>query len=418
MELTLKERQKLTRITAKNYCKATKREKSKILDTFIAQTNYGRKYAIHVLANEGKVKPASLRVRLTTSHSVRHRRLYPHIYDKAVLDPLTIIWEAFNHQCGKLLAPFLHANIDTIVKKLPFSVSDDVRFKLGKISGATIDRLLRKEKEGMHIKGTSGTTPAKPHIKSLIPVMSHFDCAEQGSGLWQIDLVQHDGGNPSGEFCFTLTITEVKHCWTVHYPLRNKAFTWVYQALNHAHSVLPLPLRILHADNGSEFINHALLLWCQKTGIQLTRSRTTKKNDHCYVEQKNYASVRKIVGYARFGGDKGVSALTDVYVHYDNLLNYFYPCQKLLSKVRNGSKVKKSYDKPQTPFDRAVSDSGLPKELRDTLTDQKKAIDLMVEMELMQKAIDKLPSLADPVPVLISKRYLKPLLFGSYGSIF
>ena len=417
MELTLKERQKLTQITSKKYRKASKQGKTKILDTFIEQTGYGRKYAIHILANEGKIKPVGKQIILKTTHGSASKRVYPHIYDKAVLVALTLIWEAFNHQCGKLLAPFLHANINAIVKNHKFSFSDDVLRKLGKISGATIDRLLKKEKEKARIKGTSGTKPAKSHIKSLIPVMTHFECTEQGSGLWQIDLVQHDGGNPSGEFCFTLTVTEVKHCWTVHYPLRNKAFTWVYQALDHARSVLPLPVRILHADNGSEFINHALRLWCQQTGIELTRSRTTKKNDNCYVEQKNYASVRKIIGYGRFSADKGVAALANVYDHYDKLLNYFYPCQKLLTKERNGSKVKKTYDKPQAPFDRVVSDNKLPKTLKGKLIAQKEGIDLMDEMAAMQKAIDNLPALTDPVPVLISKRFLKSLPFGAHGSI-
>jgi len=169
------------------------------------------------------------------------------------------------------LAPFL------IARKPKFAVSDAVRLKLGKISAATIDRLPRKEKARRRVKGTSGTKPAKGHIKSLVPVMSHFECAQQGAGLWQIDLVQHDGGCPSGEFCFTLTITEVKYCWTIHYPPKNKAFRWVYAALAHALTVLPLPVRVFHSDNGSEFINHALQLWCQQQGIKLARSRSNRK---------------------------------------------------------------------------------------------------------------------------------------------
>jgi hypothetical protein len=155
----------------------------------------------------------------------------------------------------------------------------------------------------------------------------------------------------------------------------------------------------------------------------LARSRSNRKNDNCLrhkcrVEQKNYASVRKIVGYGRFSGDKGVAALQGVYSAYDNLLNYFYPCQKLASKERVGSKVKKIYDKPRTPFDRAVSDCGLAKKFKDNLIAGKAAVDLMNEMAVMNKAIDKLHSLADPVPVYVAKRGLKPLLFGSYGLFF
>jgi hypothetical protein len=285
--------------------------------------------------------------------------------------------------------------------------------KLKKISAATIDRLLRKNKAALKIKGTNGTKPAAGHLKALSPVLSYFECVEQGSGLWQIDLVQHDGGCPSGEFCYTLTITEVKNSWTAHYALKNKAFKWVYDALDNAFTLLPLPIRILHSDNGGEFINNAVVSWCKQKGIVQTRSRGSKKNDNCFVEQKNGSSVRKIVGYARFCDDRGVAALQAVYTHYDNLLNYFYPCQKLVAKERNGSRVKKTYDKPMSPYERVLTDPQTPEGLRLSLRSLRKGINLMTEMRHMQQAIDNLASFAEPVPVFVSKGGLKPLLFGS-----
>jgi transposase InsO family protein len=415
MELNLKDRKKLTQVTAKRYQKAKRQEKSKILDTFTGQTGYERKYAIHLLANEGKTKYIGRNVKAQTVQGSRKKRVYKKVYDEAVRDALIPLWLAFNCLCGKILKPFLQANLERICSNPRFSVPQAVYEKLGRISAATIDRLLRKTKQKMRIKGTSGTKSAAYHLKSLIPVMSHFECKEQGAGLWQIDLVQHDGGNPGGEFCSTLTVTEITSCWTVHYTLKNKAFKWVYEALDAARSLLPIPVRILHSDNGSEFINHALLHWCNDKGISLTRSRTNRKNDNCFVEQKNYASVRKIVGYGRFSGDRGIAALQAVYSSYDKLLNFFYPSQKLIAKVREGSKIKKTYDKPQPPFDRALAHPDLPQSFKTRLSAAQAAIDLMAEMELMQRAIDKLPSLADPVPEFVSKRTLKPLLFGSYG---
>jgi transposase InsO family protein len=415
MELTLKERQKLTWITAKKYRNATRGEKTRILDTFIDQTGYDRKYAIHILVNEGVSRLVKGNIRLKAAQGTGKKRLYKRVYDETVRDALIPIWEAFSCQCGKLFAPFLHRNLDRICSRPAFAMPAAVHDKLLTISASTIDRLLKKTRELRRIRGTCGTKPAAQHLKALVPVMSHFECKEQGAGLWQIDLVQHDGGNPSGEFCFTLTITEIQNCWTVHYVLRNKAFRWVFQALDDAASLLPLPVRIFHSDNGSEFINHALLRWCNEKGISLTRSRTNRKNDNCFVEQKNYASVRKTVGYGRFSGDRGITALQAVYSSYDKLLNFFYPCQKLLTKVRDGSKVRKTYDKPQTPFDRALALPDLPQPIKKRLSAAQTAIDLMAEMELMQKAIDKLPSLTDPVPEFVAKRTLKPLLFGSLG---
>jgi hypothetical protein len=396
--------------TYKDYRGLSKREKTKILDTFVSQTGYGRKYAIHLLANEGKIKQTQNAVRMKTTHHSGRKRVYPRVYDQAVLSALIPLWEAFNYQCGTLFAPFLHANIDGIAREKHFAMSEVVRTKLHHISAAVIDHLLNDEKAKRRIKGTSGTKAAKGHIKSLIPVMSHFECTESGS---ETDLVQHDGGNPTGEFCFTLTITEVKSAWTVHYALKNKAFVWIFKALNDA----PIPVRILHSDNGSEFINHALKTWCTQHGITLTRSRGNRKNDNCFVKQKNGASVRKIVGYARFGDDRGVAALQTVYTHYDWLLNFFYSCQKLIDKKRMGNKVKKTYDHPQSPYDRILADTDTPQALKVKLRSLKKQINLMAEMKHMQQVVDKLPSLAEPVPVFISQRTLKPLLFGSLGSI-
>jgi hypothetical protein len=417
MELTLKERQKLTAITAKKYRTAKKSEKTKILDTFIGQTGYGRKYAIHILANEGKIKQAQKAVRFKATHKKGSKRVYPRTYDKAVLDALILLWEAFNYQCGKLFAPFLHANITCISSDPKFTLKEEVTAKLQKISASTVDRLLKPSKAALKIKGSSGTKPAAKHLKAMIPTLSHFQCIEQGDGLWQIDLVQHDGGNPTGEFCYTLTITEVKNLWTVHYALKNKAFTWVYQALNDACSQLPLPVRILHSDNGSEFINNAMLTWCNKQGITLTRSRGSKKNDNCFVEQKNGATVRKTVGYLRYSGDGGVAALQAFYSHYDRLFNFFYPGRKLLRKERVGSKTKKTYDEARTPYDRVLSCADTAKEIKLRLKTLKQRINLMTEMKDMQVALDKLPGMAEPVPDFVWKPNMKPLRFGSYGSI-
>ena len=415
MELNLKDRQKLTAVTARKYRTAKKSVKTKILFTFIEQTGYNRKYAIHLLANEGKIKTIKKGLKAKITSKRVKRRVSPVTYDETVLDALALIWEAFNYQCGKLLAPFLCLNIDSIVKDPRFNVSQKVATKLRKISASTIDRLLKPIKTRMNIKGTSGTRPAAQHLKKEVPMLSHFECVEQGAGLWQIDLVQHDGGNPTGEFCYTLTITEVKNAWTAHYALKNKAFAWVYQALNDACLQIPLPVRILHSDNGSEFINNALMTWCRQQGITLTRNRSSKKNDNCFVEQRNGATVRKQVGYLRYSGDKGVAALQNVYSSYDRLFNFFYPGRKLVSKERVGAKIKKNFDKPQTPFDRAMASSDIPEEIKQRLIAVKKDTSLMSEMKKMQIALDNLPSFAEPVPEFISRPSLRPLRFGSYG---
>ena len=158
------------------------------------------------------------------------------------------------------------------------------------------------------------------------------------------------------------------------------------------------------------------MIWCKQKEITLTRSRGGKKNDNCFVEQRNGATVRKSIGYLRYSGDRGIEALQAVYRHYDNLFNFFYAGRKLISRERIGGKVKKIYDKPKTPFERAMTSANTPEKIKKNLISLKKRLNLMTEMKKMQQALDKLPSFAEPVPEFISRAGgMKPLLFGSLG---
>jgi hypothetical protein len=116
----------------------------------------------------------------------------------------------------------------------------------------------------------------------------------------EIDLVGHEGGNSFGEFCFTLTVTDVCTGWTVNRSVRNKAAKWVFEALEHVTAVFPFPIIGIDSDNGSEFINEHLLAYCHAQQITFTRSRPGNKNDGAHVEQKNWARVRELVGYLRY----------------------------------------------------------------------------------------------------------------------
>jgi hypothetical protein len=199
MELNLKERKKLTAVAAKKYRRAKKDEKTKTLSTFTEQAGYNRKYATHIPAKEGKAKPAGKKARAKITHKAKDKRAYPVTYDKAVQGAPAPAWEAFNRQCGKPLAPFLHGNIDGVIKYPKFNFGNAAAAKLRKVSAPAIGRPLKPGKAWMGIKGAGGTGPAAKHLKGLIPAPSHFGRKEQGGGLWQIGLAQHGGGNPSGE---------------------------------------------------------------------------------------------------------------------------------------------------------------------------------------------------------------------------
>jgi hypothetical protein len=243
-----------------------------------------------------------------------------------------------------------------------------MRELLLKVSPATIDRVLRLEKKKLAIKGKSGTKPGKM-LKKQIPIRTYYSDEDKKPGFFQNDTVYHCGASDSGEFNLTLTSTDVFSGWVELRPLLNKASKWVYEGLEDIRTSLPFPLLGIDSDNGQEFINKPLLQWCLRNDIQFTRSRPYRKNDNCYVEQKNHPCVRGIVGYYRFTDTVERDALAVVYRSLCPLLNYFMPTQKLLSKTRVGSKIKKVYDKKVlSPYQRLMASPDLADEYKTELS--------------------------------------------------
>jgi hypothetical protein len=118
---------------------------------------------------------------------------------------------------------------------------------------------------------------------------------------------------------------------------------------------LPFPLLGIDSDSGGEFINNQLFRYCQQEKITFTRSRSYRKNDGCFVEQKNYSVVRSAVGYLRYDTEEQLLTLQELYRLLRLYTNFFQPTMKLIEKTRTGSKVIKRYDKPLTPYRRVLA---------------------------------------------------------------
>jgi hypothetical protein len=173
----------------------------------------------------------------------------------------------------------------------------------------------------------------------------------------EIDLVGHDGGDLSGDFAQTLDVTDVASGWTETQAVRNKAQIHVLHALQDIRSRLPFPLHGVDSDNGSEFINDQLARYCREERLTFTRSRPYRKNDTCYVEQKNWSVVRRAVGYARYDTLEALTLLNTLYRSLRLYTNFFQPSMKLLEKIRDGAHVTKRYDKAKTPMSRLLESS-------------------------------------------------------------
>lgn len=371
--MTMGARRSLTDEVVRRYRAAGKRKKGRILDEFVENTGYERKYAIHLLNSWGRDRLVRIDgewVKLVVGRPrSRRRRQRPRRYDQAVLVVLKAIWYLFDCMCGRRLVVVLRTTLPQLSTCRGFEISAEVRGKLLTISPATIDRLLHDERARLRLKGRARTRPGSL-LKHQIPIRTFADWNERAPGFFEIDLVAHDGGDAAGDYCQTLTMTDVATGWIDLYGLQNKAQRWTHAAIDAARRSLPIPLQGIDTDNGSEFINHHLVRYCAAHGITFTRSRPYRKNDTCYVEQKNGQVVRRAVGYWRYDTARELAALNALYRTLCLLVNFFYPSMKLVRKTRTGSKVRRSYDAPQTPYQRMLRSEAVSEAVKTRLREQ------------------------------------------------
>ncbi len=319
------------------YRKAGRKGQQAILNEFCANTGYHRKYAIRLLNGP----PPEKRRRPPRPRGVS--------YEPETLAVLTAVWEAAGYPWSVRLKALLPAWMPWIRKR--FRLRPEIERQLRKISARQIDRRLKAQKTQRRRRIYGRTKPGYL-LKHQIPVKTdRWDVASPG--FTEVDLVSHSGNSASGEYAHTLNVTDIHTTWTESRAVLGRGEQAVQRALNEIGGVLPFRLRGVDSDNGSEFINWHLKKWCEQKEIQLTRGRPYKKDDNAHIEQKNWTHVRKLLGWERYDTHEAVEAMNALYGGELRLwLNLFLPSVKLVKKMRVGSKVRRVYDGPRTPFER------------------------------------------------------------------
>jgi len=410
MGLTMRERHAVTRELTARFRRALKKERGQILDEFTQLTGYSRCYAAFLLRNCGKRKLLTIGGRrlvfvpgvARTCGAKRHRK-GGYRDDPNFLEALKRLWALSDGLGGKRLVAFLREVIPHLERQgllqLP---STQVRTGLLKVSPATVDRLLIKTKREARLKGRSTTRPGTL-LKYHIPIRTFADWNDLEPGFCEVDLVAHEGGAAIGDYCHTLTLTDVATGWTEAQAVKNKAQIYVFLALTELRRRLPFPLRGVDSDNGSEFINAHLLNYCEHEEITFTRSRPYRKNDNCYVEQKNYSVIRRTVGYYRFDTPEELTLLEELYRVLRLYTNFFQPVMKLKEKVRTGSRLTRRYDSPQTPFRRLLAHPLVVESVKASLCQQYETLnllDLKRQLTGLQQRLFEIAVAAGPPPVV------------------
>lgn len=244
----MKERNSVTKETAERYRHSDKKTKKDILNEYIHLTGFHRKYAIAKLNSCIKKWEHNFNncIIQTTKVEIPKRklRIYKPKYGIDVVNSLTRIWQTFDYICGQCLVPFIRENIEALAAEPYFQISSKVCSKLLQISSATVNRALKGEWQKNRIHGTC-TTKAAGNLNKLIPIRVYFDWDDRNLGFFEMDTVAHDGGRAYGEYCYTLTFTDVCTGWTVLYALLNKAHRRVKESAEDLKVKLPYALKVL-----------------------------------------------------------------------------------------------------------------------------------------------------------------------------
>jgi len=291
-------RKELVEALRARYREAAARDKVKILDEFSALTGYHRKHAIRLLRDEATANEAPTRNRL---------------YDQAVRESLTVLWEAADRVCGKRLKALIPMLVDAMERHGHLDLDPVVKTKVLQVSAATIDRVLADARS--HINGLRkrrrGVGAA---IRRSIPVRTFADWRDPAPGFFEIDMVEHCGGpKTDGDYVHTLTMTDIASGWTECVAMRVRDQMLVIEAFEKVATDLHFTMLGIDSDNDSTFMSQAIFDYCKGRGIEQTRSRAYKKNDQAWVEQKNGAVVRRLVGYGRLSGSVATKALASLY---------------------------------------------------------------------------------------------------------
>lgn len=371
------------------YRQADRARKKLILDEFCENTGYHRKAAIRLLNH----RPAG---------NTGKRRGRPRTYEGGELvSALLLLWEASGFVCTNYLPAALPSLIERLEESGGLSFGETVRERLRQISPATCARLLKEHNQHRLKQPYIGRRVASD-LSHRIALHTFAELRRLPVGHFEIDLVLHCGMTTGGFFLTTLVAVDITSSWTYCVPVWGKGKERVGGAVARLRREAPFQMLGIHSDNGSEFINNTLYQYCQRQGLEFTHSRPYHKNDQPRVEQRNGSLIRRLIGYGRFTSHQAMAQLDQVYALACQHANFFRPTAKLLRRERQGARVIKIYDAPQTPYQRLLASGGLTSEQEAALRAHYERLNPLALQRQLREAIDALWLLE--APDLVSER--------------
>lgn len=333
-----------------------RKQRTAILDEYCRITGQNRDYVIR------KIKSGAY-IRTMHVEKGETKRTRTSKYDGDVIAHLIKIWNIFDRPCGQRMVEQIRTELDRLYRFGEILISSDMAEKLKNISSAEIDRSLAAHKEKEHLKAKY-QKKIHPLLYQKIPVKIATDQDRTVVGSIQIDMVEHCGQRAEGEYIYTLSTTDLATNWWEGGAVLTKGMRGVARMLDGLKNQYPFPWKHFHSDNGTEFINGHLYRYAQDEHLEFSRSRPYEKNDNYLVEQKNGRVVRRHVGYQRHDTVRELTILNEFYARLGLYQNFFQPVMKLVEKERIGSKIKRTFSKPHTPYQMVMASQEISGEVK------------------------------------------------------
>jgi hypothetical protein len=390
-KMPINERFQYLRRAQKQYLKATRQERTQLLNHMQHITGLNRKTLIRHMNSKIERKP--------------RKRQRGKTYGPKVDDALRVISETLDHICAERITPQLVPMAKHLAAHGELEVSAELLNKLECISISTVRRRLSKfaHLQQWRLPRRQGPRQSNPLTRDI--PMKRIPWDEQVPGHFEVDLVHHCGRSSSGQYVHTVQMIDVATGWSERAAVLGRSQLVIEDAFLHFITRLPFKMLQLHPDNGSEFFNHHLLrLWKEMVkGVKITRSRPFHKNDNRFVEQKNATLVRAYLSDARFDTVQQTRLLNQLYDKMWLYYNFFQPVLRMtektvLSAPGQAYRVRRRYGPAQTPFQRLCATGVLPDARRQRLEDLRDRTNPRSLRREIYEMLDQLFSLpgADP----------------------
>lgn len=365
----------IVRAFLNQYRNAHKKDKGLILSKVVDLTGYHRKH-VRVLLTKCQFNKKVFRRKKKSSYLI-------------ILPKLRKLWAVSNFSCGKILVPALPDLLEQLIRFKEIKVNQKEKKLLLQISPATVDRLLKPERKILKIKGRSGTKPGTL-LKNQIPVKIFTPWDEQDPGFLEIDYVAHCGETLRDTYINSLDSVDISTCWTEKQACLGRSEKATIESFEELEKRFPFKILGIDSDNDALFINWHFLRMCKDRKITFTRSRAYKKNDQAHIEQKNFSTVRKIIGYQRLETKEQLLILNQIYKLLSDYLNFFIPTFKLVRKEHVGSRIRRIYDKPKTPYQRVLEHPKIDDKIKHALREKYITINPVAILRRINRLTNKL----------------------------